>query len=190
MATRNWTLAAAGAAIVVTTAVTAAQQGARGGEWTRYGGDGGANRYAPLDQITSQNVSQLRVAWQRPAVDPTIRSRVPDLSFSGNFRATPLMIGNVLYSPNGIGLVEAFHPGTGKTQWVQEPFPNEGPQGLRGTSSRGVAYWAHGADRRLFVVRGEYLISLAAATGKPIASLPISGRSSAPTKSRAWRICR
>ena len=39
------------------------------------------------------------------------------------------MIGGVLYSPNGIGLVEAFHPGTGKTLWVQEPFPDEGPAG-------------------------------------------------------------
>ena len=61
------------------------------------------------------------------------------------------MIGGVLYSPNGIGLVEAFHPGTGKTLWVQEPFPDEPGQGLRGDSARGVAYWSDGSDRRLFV---------------------------------------
>ena len=81
----------------------------------------------------------------------------PNFSHSNNFRATPLMIGGVLYSPNGIGLVEAFHPGTGKTLWVQEPFPDEPGQGLRGDSARGVAYWSDGNERRLFVVRGEYL---------------------------------
>ena len=115
--------------IVLGTAFAAAQQGARGGEWTRYGGDAGTTKYAPLDQINKDNVSQLRIAWRRPAVDPSISSKDPDFSYSGNFRATPLMIGGVLYSPNGIGLVEAFHPGTGKTLWVQEPFPDEAGTG-------------------------------------------------------------
>src|SRR5438128_70769 len=144
MATLKWTLTGLGVALVLGIAMTAAQQGARGGEWTSYGGDAGTTKYAPLDQINKGNVSRLRVAWQRPAVDPSISSRVPNFSFSGNFRATPLMIGGVLYSPNGIGLVEAFHPGTGKTLWVQEPFPDEAGQGLRGNSSRGVTYWADG----------------------------------------------
>ena len=138
MMTLRWTLV--GVAIVLGTAFATAQQGARGGEWTRYGGDAGATRYAPLDQINQDNVSQLRVAWRRPAVDASVSAKVPDLSYSGNFRATPLMIGGVLYSPNGIGLVEAFHPGTGKTLWVQEPFPDDPGQGLRGDSARGVAY--------------------------------------------------
>jgi quinoprotein glucose dehydrogenase len=146
--------------IVVITTVLAGQQGTRGGEWTRYGGDAGSTKYAPLDQINKGNLSQLRIAWRRPAVDSQLTARAPDLSYSGNFRATPLMIDGVLYSPNAIGLVEAFHPGTGQTIWVQEPFPDEPGQGLRGDSARGVGYWTDGTDRRLFLVRGEYLIAL------------------------------
>jgi quinoprotein glucose dehydrogenase len=138
--------------------------------------DGGITKYAPFDQIDKQSVSRLRVAWQRPAVDPSITARVPDLSYSGNFRATPVMIGGVLYSPNGVGLVEAFHPGTGKTLWVQEPFAGDGPAGFRGTSARGITPWADGSDRRLFVVRGEYLIALDASTGKPVAGFGEGGR--------------
>ena len=176
MATLKWTLAGLVVALVLGTAMTAAQQGARGGEWTNYGGDAGTTKYAPLDQINKGNVSRLRVAWQRPAVDPGISSRAANFSFSGNFRATPLMIGGVLYSPNGIGLVEAFHPGTGKTLWVQEPFPDEAAQGLRGQSSRGVTYWADGSEQRLFVVRGEYLIALDLKTGKPITAFGEQGR--------------
>src|SRR5436190_1758443 len=156
-----------GLGVVLATALGAAQQGSRGGEWTRYGGDSGSTKYAPIDQINKSNVSQLRVAWRRPAVDPSISSKVPDFSYSNNFRATPLMIDGVLYSPNGIGLVEAFHPGTGKTLWVQEPFPDEPGQGLRGDSARGVTYWSDGTQRRLYLVRGEYSIALDVRSGKP-----------------------
>src|SRR5436190_4323752 len=165
-----------GVGIVLATGFAAAQQGARGGEWARYGADSGTTKYAPLDQINRDNVSRLRIAWWRPAVDPSISSRVPDFAYSGNYRATPLMIGGVLYSPNGIGLVEAFHPGTGKTIWVQEPFPDESERGLRGDSARGVAYWADANDRRLFVIRGEYLIALDPRTGKPVTTFGENGR--------------
>jgi quinoprotein glucose dehydrogenase len=176
MSTREFRFAGIGVALLMGVAVAWAQQGARGGEWTRYGADAGTTKYAPLDQIGKQNVSHLRIAWQRPAVDPSITTRVPDLSYSGNYRATPVMIGGVLYSPNGVGLVEAFHPGTGKTLWVQEPFAGDGPAGFRGTSSRGVAPWADGNDRRLFVVRGEYLYALDAASGKPVTAFGEGGR--------------
>jgi quinoprotein glucose dehydrogenase len=122
-------------------------------------------KYAPLDQISKANVKSLRVAWRRPAIDPLLAGKDPQLQVSNNFRATPLMIGGVLYSPNGVGLVEAFHPGTGKTIWIQEP-PSD-PQGLRGDSTRGLAYWRSGADERIFVQRGETLIALNAKTGQP-----------------------
>jgi glucose dehydrogenase len=75
MRTVRWILV--GVAIVLGTAFAAAQQGARGGEWTRYGGDAGSTRYAPVDQINKDNVSHLRVAWQRQAVDPSVSSRSP-----------------------------------------------------------------------------------------------------------------
>src|SRR6516162_6385391 len=142
MTTLRWALV--GVAVVSVTALIAAQQGTRGGEWTRYGADSGATKYSPLDQINKDNVNQLRIAWRRPAVDPSISSRVPDFSYSNNYRSTPLMVGGVLYSPNGIGLIEPFHPGTGKTLWVQEPFPDEQAQGLRGDSTRSVTYWTDG----------------------------------------------
>lgn len=174
MGALRWILV--GVAIVVCTALGSAQQGARSGEWTRYGGDSGMTKYAPLDQINRTNISQLRLAWRRPSVDASVMSKAPDLSYSNNFRATPLMIGGVLYSPNGIGLVEAFHPGTGKTLWVQQPFPDEPAQGLRGDSARGVAFWSDGGSRRLFVIRGEYLIALDLATGAPLNSFGEKGR--------------
>ena len=131
------------------------------GEWRWHGGDLGSTKYSPLDQINKDNVSQLRIAWRRPAVDrQPHRRRSTNFSFSHDFRATPLMIDGVLYGSNGIGLVEAFHPGTGKTLWVQQPFADEPDAGLRGNSTRGSRTGRDGSERRLFVIRGEYLIAL------------------------------
>jgi quinoprotein glucose dehydrogenase len=153
-----------------------AQSGARAGEWRWHSGDLGSTKYAPLDQINKNNVSQLRIAWRRPAVDASLVDQAPELSFSHDFHATPLMIDGVLYGSNGIGLVEAFHPGTGKTMWIQQPFADEPAHGLRGNSTRAVAYWSDGSERRLFVIRGEYLIALDPRTGHAMTSWGVGGR--------------
>ena len=149
---------------------------AQNSEWRSYSSDPGSTKYVALDQINASNVAQMKVAWRRPAVDPQLMALNPKLTFSNNFRATPLMIDGVLYSPNGVGLVEAFNPGTGATVWVQQPFPDEPDKGLRGNSTRGIAFWSAGSDRRLFVIRGEFLIALDPATGRPFAKWGDSGR--------------
>src|SRR5687768_12037794 len=73
------------------------------GDWRSYNGDPGSTKYAPLDQINRTNVQNLRIAWRRPAVDPLLKGKDPKLEVPNNFRATPLMVGGVLYSPNGVG---------------------------------------------------------------------------------------
>src|SRR5438045_8973492 len=79
-----------GVAIVLAAALASAQQGApKSGEWTRYSGDAGSIKYAPLDQINKDNVKNLRIAWRRPAVDASISSRNPEFSYSNNCRSTP-----------------------------------------------------------------------------------------------------
>jgi quinoprotein glucose dehydrogenase len=86
------------------------------------------------------------------------------------------MIDGVLYGSSGIGLVEAFHPGTGKTLGIQRPFAEEPGRGLRGNSTRALAYWTDGNERRLFVIRGEYLIALDPRTGSPVGTWGVAGR--------------
>ena len=152
-------------AIAAICALLAGPVKAQIGEWRSYGGDAGSRKYVPLDQINKDNVGTLRIVWRRPSVDPQLTPRLSGRQISNNFRATPLMVNGVLYSPNGIGLVEAFHPGTGRTLWIQD-LPG-GPQGVRGDSTRGLAYWRDGADERLFVQRGGSLIALNPKTGKP-----------------------
>ena len=155
---------------------TWAQEGATDGQWTVYGGDNGATKYSSLDQITSDNVNDLQIAWERPAVDQSILDQAPDISDgSFGFFATPLMVDGLLYAPNGVGLIEAFNPGTGETAWVQEPM-DEGPAAYRGVVTRGVAYWTDGNDRRLIVQRGQWLVALNAQTGRPYPDFGDGGR--------------
>ena len=152
-----------------------AQQGAASGEWRAFGADAGATKYSGLDQITKDNVNQLRIAWRRPSVDPSILQMAPNLSVGTDLGAAPLMVGGVLYSPNGVGLVEAFDAGTGETLWVQEPL-EDGADAYRGVDTRGVAYWTDGTERRILVQRGEYLYALDAATGDTFSDFGDGGR--------------
>ena len=142
------------------------------GEWRHYTGDQAVTKYSQLDQINPDNVSNLRVIWRRPAVDARFTDAFPDLRLSPNLRGTPVLIDGALYAPNGVGLVEAFDPGTGETLWVQEP--PEG--GLGRDSTRGVAFWSDASEQRLFSTRRDYLYALDAATGRAVPSFGNNGR--------------
>ena len=151
------------------------QRSAVHGEWRSYGGDSANTKYTPLAQIDRDNVSKLRVLWRRPGVDPKLTETFPDLNPSNVFQSTPLMLGGVLYTSNSVGLVEALDPGTGETLWIQEPL-EEGFQGVAGNSTRGVAHWSSGSSRRIFSVRGDYLVSMSAETGSLVRDFGDGGK--------------
>ena len=163
------------ALVVLAAGLSLAAQSAPAPEWRYWGGDRAFTRYLPLDQITAQNVAQLKVAWRQPGVDPALKEAYPDLRVSGNFRSTPLMIHGVLYAPNGVGLIRALDPATGATRWEQKPFGTTIEEISR-PSPRGAEYWANGGEERLFLVRGEYLYSLNVKTGEYDAAFGDRGR--------------
>jgi quinoprotein glucose dehydrogenase len=137
------------------------QQGAVAGEWRRVGGDGGSTRYSPLDQITAQNVGNLRIAWTWRGDN---FGSVPEIKNE----TTPLMVGGVLYFTAGDRrAVIAADAGTGETLWVWRLDEGARLDGVR-RNSRGVSYWTDGRQARILVVTPGYqLVSLDAATGDP-----------------------
>ena len=161
---------AAGAASI------SAQRGAAAqGEWRYYSGDAKATKYSPLAQITKENVKNLRVAWRRPAVSPATTANLEGFKATPNFHSTPLMVQGVLYASNGVGLLEAMDPETGRTLWMQKPLASEGSK-LQGTSNRGVAYWTDGNDRRLLAIRGQYLFAINPENGEPFPDFGDGGK--------------
>ena len=157
--------------VTVAVAVPGAQQS--DSEWRNFGGDKAFTRYSPLDQIGPDNVDGLRIVWRRPAMDPELQTAFPDLRPNAYLRSTPVMIDGVLYAPNALGLLEAFDPGTGETVWRQAPFDATMAE-VAGRSTRGVAYWTDGADRRLLLVRGEYLYAIDPGTGRRVPGFGLS----------------
>ena len=151
-----------------------AQQGTTG-EWHVHGGDSGYTRYSSLDQINTDTVGDLDIAWRRSSVDASLILQWPDLQYSNQLRSTPIMVDGILYASNGIGLVEAFDPGTGQTLWVQD-HSFLGDDTPRGASNRGVAYWADGADKRIFSIRPPYLLATNASTGQSLDSFGSNGK--------------
>jgi quinoprotein glucose dehydrogenase len=147
----------------------AAQQGATlrpgagqaNGEWRRIGGDGGSTRYSPLDQITAQNVSNLRIAWTWRADN---YGSTPELKSE----TTPIMAGGVLYFTAGDHRsVVAADAGSGETLWVWRQDEGARVEGVR-RNSRGVSYWTDGRSARILVATPGYrLVSLDAKNGQP-----------------------
>lgn len=130
------------------------------------GSDAGNTRYSTLDQITRDNVAQLRVAWvyhtgDMPAGDQS------------QIQATPIVIDGVLYATTPALAVIALRADRGTLLWRFDPFGHEN----RATHvNRGVVYWSDGArDRRIFVTAGRKLYALNAEDGRPIPTFGDSG---------------
>jgi len=149
-----------------------AQQGASDGEWRRYHGDAGATRYSGLEQITEENVGNLRIAWRW-----TSANFGPTPEFKNE--TTPLMVDGVLYFTAGLRRdVVAIDAGTAETLWTYRLDEGErGRAAPRKNSGRGVAYWTDGGrDQRIFVVTpGFQLVALDAKTGRPIPDFGTDG---------------
>ena len=151
--------------VLVWTAPVKGQHGATNGEWRFFSGDSGATRYSPLDQITRDNVKNLKVAWTWKSDNfsspPEIRNQ-----------ATPIMVNGVLYFPAGSRrAIVAIDAGTGETLWmwrIDEGLRWE--KSPRRNSGRGVAYWTDGrGDDRIYTVTpGFQLVALNAKTGQQV----------------------
>ena len=151
--------------------VVQGQQGATNGQWRATGGDAGQTRYSPLDQITRDNVKNLKVAWT---------FRMDNFSSPAEIRSqtSPVMANGRLYFTAGVQrAVVAADPGTGEVQWLWKN--DEGvrfQKAPRRGSGRGVAYWTDGREERIFTVTpGFRLVALDAKTGHQVSGFGDAG---------------
>ena len=177
-----------------------------GGEWPSYGGDLAGTKYSPLDQITRDNFSKLKIAWRTRTPDAslsmTLRSgaewttaptdifaelkrldpqrwRDGALPSTGNFKATPLMVGGVLYLNSPLSQGMALNAATGATRWVYNPKSYEAGTTTMSArwNQRGVSYWTDGKEERIYWGTGDgYLIAVDARTGRPCQDFGQNGR--------------
>ena len=142
-----------------------APNGAASTDWPVTGGDAGNTRYSPLTQIDRGNVATMRVAW-------TYHTGDVQQGVHSEIQATPIVVDGVLYSTTPTLSVIALRADSGTLIWMFDPFARRARESH---VNRGVAYWAHGSERRILFSAGRRLYALDARTGRPVPSFGDSG---------------
>ncbi len=121
--------------------------------WLTHGGTYQEQRFSTLDQINTDTVGQLGLAWFH------------DLDTTRGQEATPLVVDGVMYTTTAWSKVVALDAATGRMLWTHDPeVPGEtGPKACCDVVNRGAAY-----DKgRVFVgTLDGRLIALDAKSGK------------------------
>lgn len=111
-------------------------------EWRFYGRTPKGDRFSPLQQISTANVKNLKLAWtfrtgdtMRPGED----KGGTDAGHEFNFENTPLKVGDTLYLCTGHSWVEAVDARTGKLKWKNDPHAATDKDVY--LACRGVAYY-------------------------------------------------
>jgi alcohol dehydrogenase (cytochrome c) len=107
--------------------------------------------YSPLNEITRQNVGQLRLAWSW-AMQP------------GNQQTTPLVHDGVMYLASPGSTVQALNAATGELLWeYRREFPAEARSQHELRALRGLSIFE---DRILVNTGDAHIVALDARTGK------------------------
>ena len=137
-------------------------------DWQHWGASAAGRRYAAVEQINTDNVSKLAVAW-------TYRTGV-----GGAFKATPLQIGDTLYVCLARNIIAALDSSTGEERWRFDPKLKDSKIGFT-TTCRGVSYYqAPGvqgqcSERILTATTDARLIAVDAKTGQRCSDFGANG---------------
>jgi glucose dehydrogenase len=128
-------------------------------DWPAYGYDQSGQRYSPLKQIDTANVSKLRKAWQYG-----VTSDAANAATQGppGTEAVPIMIDGMLYTPTVNHAIVALEPESGEEIWKFD-------LSKANATLRGLTYWPGDKDNPPAILAGTSegrLIALNAKTGK------------------------
>ena len=128
------------------------------GQWIRPAHDFASTRYSTLNQITANNIQQLKLAW-------TFSTGV-----NRGQEAAPLVVGSTMYIvtpyPNILYALDLSKPGA-PMKWKYEPKPAAAAQGVAccDVVNRGAAY---GDGKIVFNTLDVQTVAVDAASGKEI----------------------
>lgn len=149
-----------------------------GGDWTDYGGTLAGQRYSPLAQINRANVGDLQLAWTQRTGDLPDAAETVEHKREYHSEATPIHIGDTLYTCTPHSFVQAIDATTGKTRWSWNVGASR--SGNSYLVCRGVAYFqapeGTPCPRRIFAPTfNAKMVALDADTGKPCPSFAQNG---------------
>jgi alcohol dehydrogenase (cytochrome c) len=128
-------------------------------DWLMIRHDYKATDYSPLDQITTKNVSDLRLVWSWAMQEGAANGNQP----------APIVHGGVLYVNNAGMVLQALDAKTGDLIWENRYGANPAAPAMRGIAIYGD---------RIFVATGDaHLMAFDARTGKVVWDTSIGDRS-------------
>ncbi|MFY0686438.1 MAG: PQQ-binding-like beta-propeller repeat protein [Cyclobacteriaceae bacterium] len=134
--------------------------------WASYLGDKSVSHYSTLEQITRENVSQLKMAWTYDGGDASPQNR-------SQIQCNPLIIDGILYGTSASLKLHALNAATGELIWQFDP--NKDAEVASGVN-RGVVFWQGEKEQRLYYAAGEFLFAIDPASGDLITSFGDEGR--------------
>jgi len=134
--------------------------------WNTYAGSKEGNRYSSNNQVTTQNVSQLQVAWTYSTKDKDPENR-------SQLQCNPIIIDGILYATSPQSKLFALNAATGQQKWSFNPYEqaNQVKDKLADFNvNRGVTYWQNeaGTEKRILYSVGHRLYAIDAQNGTPI----------------------
>ncbi|HEX6891318.1 MAG TPA: PQQ-binding-like beta-propeller repeat protein [Chryseolinea sp.] len=133
--------------------------------WSVYRGDPGNAAYSSLDQINTNNVNQLELAW-------TYHTGDADEGNRSTIQCNPIIVNGRMYVTSPKLKLIALDASKGTEIWKFDPFDSTEATGV----NRGVAYWEENNDRRIYFTAGQYLYAINADDGTIIASFGNNGK--------------
>ena len=158
---RAWRKVLAHAGLAFATALASVGVGAEPAtvfdDWRTYGQGSANQRYSPLADISTANVSALAPAW------------IFQTGVVGTFPTNPLVVEGVMYLTTPFNHVIALDAATGQQKW-RYTHTLARKELCCGSHNRGLAW----QDGRLFMVTADArLLALEAATGKVVWDVPV-----------------
>jgi quinoprotein glucose dehydrogenase len=141
--------------------------------WEVYGGNKQGNHYSGLNEIDTNNVSQLKIAWVYHTKDADKKTQL---------QINPVIIDGILYGVSPKLKLFALDAASGKEKWVFDPIEATGHETAGSNyftmnTCRGVTYYpGPDNDRRVFIGAGSFLFCIDANTGKPIITFGNQGK--------------
>jgi alcohol dehydrogenase (cytochrome c) len=121
------------------------------GNWLTYGGNYFGQRYSTLNQITPDNVKNLKPAWVYQSKE------------AGKWEVTPIVVDGVLYITERPNVVSAIDGRTGRLIWMYRRPMAEGVPGCCGPVNRGLAVLG---DALYLCTFDNYVVCIDSSTGK------------------------
>jgi quinoprotein glucose dehydrogenase len=141
--------------------------------WRVYGGNKQSTRYSLLNQIDTNNVKDLKVAWVHHTHDA-------DTVAHSQIQCNPIIVDGIMYATTPQLKLMALDAASGEQKWIFDPDQKD----INSTTSirfilnnnRGVTYWENGSDKRIIFCAGSYIYAINALSGQLIKSFGNDGK--------------